>query len=87
MAGLKSKAAKLGNRAAERLMKNEKAMAAVFKAVTQVQAGKKSLDKLGDSFLHALGFASRGDYKALGKRIGGLKKKLRETSSKLEALR
>lgn len=87
MAGLKSKAAKLGNKAVERLSKNEKAMTAVFKAVTRMQAGKKSLDKLGDGFLHALGFASRADYKALGKRIGGLKKKLRETSSTLDALR
>jgi hypothetical protein len=53
----------------------------------KAQAGKKSLDKLGDGLLHALGFAARGDYKALGKRISGLKKKLRETSAKLDTLR
>jgi hypothetical protein len=87
MAGLKSKAAKLGNQAAERVMKNEKAMAAILTTVLRVQAGKKSLDQLGDGLLHALGFAARGDYKALGKRISGLKKKIRETSAKLDALR
>jgi hypothetical protein len=87
MAGLKSRAAKLGSKAAERLMKNEKAMTAIMQAVMKLQAGKKSLDKLGDGFLHAMGFAARGDYKALGKRISALKKRIRETSAKLDALR
>ena len=87
MAGLKSKAAKLGSQAAERLMTNEKAMAALLQTVMKVQTGKRSLDKLGDGFLNALGFAARGDYKALGKRISGLKKKIRETSARLDALR
>ena len=87
MAGLKSKAKKLGNKAAERVMKNEKAMTAILQTVVKVQAGKKSLDKLGDSFLHAMGFAARGDYKALGKRISALKKKIRETTSKLDSPR
>ncbi len=87
MAGLKSRAAKLGSKAAERVMKNEKAMAAIVQTAMKAQAGKKSLDKLGDGFLHALGFAARGDHKALGKQISGLKKKLRETAAKLDALR
>jgi hypothetical protein len=87
MPGLKSRAVKLGSKAAERLMKNEKAMAAVVQAVTRAQAGKRSIDKLGDDLLRALGFAARGDYKAIGKRIGGLKKQLRETSAKLDRLR
>ncbi len=91
MAGIKSRAAKLGNKAVGRLTKrlteNEKAMTAILQTVMKAQAGKKSLDKIGDDLLRALGFAARGDYKALGKRIGALKKKLRETSARLDALR
>ncbi len=86
MADVKSRAKQLGMKAAERVMQNEKVMTAAFKAFQQAQAGKQALDRAGDGVLHALGFAARGDYKALGKRLSGLKRRLRELSVKLDEL-
>ncbi|HUB09339.1 MAG TPA: hypothetical protein VMB50_20205 [Myxococcales bacterium] len=86
MADFKSRARRLGMKAAERVMQNEKVMSAAFKAFQQAQSGKAALDRLGDGVLHQLGFAARGDYKALGKRLSALKRKLRELSVKLDGL-
>ncbi|MHB8420151.1 MAG: hypothetical protein ACYDCL_18910 [Myxococcales bacterium] len=86
MASLKSKAKRMGMKAAERVMQNEKVMGAAFKAVGRAQSGKAALDRLGDGLLRQLGFAARGDYKALGKRLSGLKRRLRELSVKLDSL-
>jgi hypothetical protein len=84
--GFKSRARKLGQQALDRAMSNEKLMGAAFKALAQAQAGKAALDKAGDEVLHQLGFAARGDYKALGKRLSALKRKLRELSAKVDGL-
>ena len=86
MATLKSKAMALGMKAAERVMQNEKAMTALAQTALRAKAGKDALDKLGDGILHAVGFAARGDYKSLRKRLRGFEKRLRAMSAKLDAL-
>ncbi len=84
MASLGKSAKRLGLRAAEKVMQNETAMSAIVQAVTRAQKGKAALDRLQDGILNALGFASRGDFKALGKRISALKRQLREIGERLD---
>ena len=86
MSSLKKKALRLGTKAAERVMQNEKAMGALVGAFGRAQRGKQAFDKLQDGLLHAVGFAARGDYKALGKRISALKRKVRELGAKVDQL-
>ncbi|MHB1843552.1 MAG: hypothetical protein ACYCWW_01785 [Deltaproteobacteria bacterium] len=85
MAGIGKSAKKLGMRAAERVMQNERAMSALMQLVTRAQKGKASFDKLQDGLLHAMGFAARGDYKALGKRISKLRRTARELGERLDS--
>ncbi len=86
MATLKSKAMALGMKAAERVMQNEKAMSAIAQTAMRAKAGKDALDRFGDGLLHAVGFAARGDYAVLRKRVRGFEKRLRAMSAKLDSI-
>jgi hypothetical protein len=76
----------LSGKALERLLADEKRATQIAKAVGAVQRGKKALDNTQDEVLNTLGFASKSDYKELGKRLSALKRKVKEVAARVEKL-
>ncbi|MBZ4376501.1 hypothetical protein [Corallococcus sp. AS-1-6] len=83
---LKKQALGLSSMAMEKLMADEKRALAVAQAIGRVQRGKQALDRGQEEVMKALHFAPKGDFKAVGKQLAGLKRRLRELDEKLEAL-
>ncbi len=82
---MKKRVQKLGGQAAQKVLNNPRAMGAVIAAVTRAQSAKQSFNHAQDALLHQLSFAARGDYQALGKRLSGLKRKVKDLSAKVIA--
>ncbi|RKH01737.1 hypothetical protein D7Y13_35990 [Corallococcus praedator] len=83
---LKKQALGLSGKAMEKLMGDEKRALAVANAIGRVQRGKQALDRGQDEVMKALHFAPKSEFKAVGKQLAGLKRRLRELDEKLEAL-
>ena len=83
---LKKRALSLSAKAMEKLMADEKRAMQVANAIGKVQRGKQALDKGHDELLRALNFAPKSDYKAMGKKLSNLKRRLRELDEKLDGL-
>ena len=83
---LKKRALKLGQKAVERLMADDKRALRVAEAVGSMQRGKQALNRGQDDLLRALNFAAKGDFKALGKQLSGLKRRVRELDEKMDTL-
>ncbi|MBX5481086.1 MAG: hypothetical protein IRZ16_04440 [Myxococcaceae bacterium] len=83
---LTKRALGLSQKALEKLMADEKRAMQLAAAIGKVQKGKQTFDKAQDAALRQLNFAARGDFKALGKRMSSLKRRLRELDEKLEAI-
>lgn len=83
---LKKQALGVSSKAMEKLMADEKRALKIAAAVGNVQKGKQALDKGQEELLRALNFAPKGDFKALGKKLAGLKRRVRELDEKLDEL-
>jgi hypothetical protein len=83
---LKKRALSMSAKAMEKLMADEKRAMQVANAIGKVQRGKQALDKGQEGLLRALNFAPKSDFKAVGKKLSGLKRRLRELDEKLDAL-
>ncbi|HEX8699958.1 MAG TPA: hypothetical protein VF815_14035 [Myxococcaceae bacterium] len=83
---LKKKAMNASAKAMEKLMADEKRAMKIANAIGSVQRGKQALDKGQEELLKAFNFATKGDYKAVGKKLSGLKRRLRELDEKLDEL-
>lgn len=83
---LKKQALDVSGKAMEKLMADEKRAMAIATAIGRVQRGKQALDRGQEELMKALHFAPRGEFKALGKQLSGLKRRLRELEEKLDAL-
>ncbi len=83
---LKKQALGVSQKAMETLLADEKRAMAVAQALGSVQRGKQALDRGQQELLRALSFAPRGDFKAVGKKLSGLKRRLRELDGKLEEM-
>ena len=83
---LKKQAMALSQKAMERLFADEKRAMRIASAIGSVQKGKQELDKRQDQLMHALSFATRSDYKAVGKQLSALKRRMRELDEKLGTL-
>ncbi|MBZ4421241.1 hypothetical protein [Myxococcus sp. RHSTA-1-4] len=83
---LKKQALDVSGKAMEKLMADEKRAMAIASAIGKVQRGKQALDRGQEELMKALNFAPRGEFKALGKQLSGLKRRLRELEEKLDAL-
>ena len=81
---LKKRALELSQKAMERLMSDEKRAMRVAEAIGTVQRGKQALDRTQEQVMHALNVASQSDFKALGKQLSSLKRRLRDLEEKLE---
>ncbi len=68
----------------ERVLTDEKRAAKVAKAVGAVQKGRERLDRAQKSLLKAMNFATRADFKDVGKRISAIKRRVRHLAERLE---
>ncbi len=83
---LKKRALGASAKAVEKLMADEKRAMTIANAIGTVQRGKQALDKGQEELLRALHFAPKSDFKAVGKKLSGLKRRLRELDEKLEEI-
>jgi hypothetical protein len=83
---LKKQALGVSQKAVEKLLADEKRAMAVAQALGSVQRGKQALDRGQEELMRALSFATRSDFKAVGKKLSGLKRRLRELDEKLEEI-
>jgi hypothetical protein len=76
----------LSAKAMERLFADEKRAAKIAEAIGAVQRGKAAVDKTQTVVMHQLNFATRADFKDLGRSISSLKKRIKSLDEKLSAL-
>lgn len=83
---LKQQAMKLSQKAMEKLFADEKRAQKVAEAIGAVQRGKQTIDQTQAVVMHQLNFATRGDFKALGKQLSALRRRIQALDEKLAAL-
>ncbi|MFP2957479.1 hypothetical protein ACLEPN_06515 [Myxococcus sp. 1LA] len=83
---LKKQALNVSGKAMEKLMADDRRAMAIANAIGKAQRGKQALDRGQEELMKALNFAPRSEFKALGKQLSGLKRRLRELDEKLETL-
>jgi hypothetical protein len=83
---LKQQAMGISAKAMERLFADEKRAAKVVEVLGRAQQAKKSMDQTQRVVFHQLNFATRQDFKDLGRQLSGLKKRLRSLDEKLASL-
>lgn len=83
---IKDRAMGLSQKALEKLFADEKRAMQIANAIGQVQRGKQSLDKGQEDLMRAMSLAPKGDFKALGKQLSVLKRRLRELDERLDKL-
>ena len=83
---LKKQALSVSQLAVEKLMADEKRAMTIAQVLSSVQRGKQALDRGQEELMRVLRFAPRSDFKAVGKKLSGLKRRLRELDEKLEEI-
>ena len=83
---LKKRALGLSQRAMERLFADEKRAMQIANAIGAVQRGKEAIDTTQASVMHQFSFATRQDFKDLGRAISSLRRKAQALSEKLGAV-
>jgi len=83
---LKKQALELSSKAMEKLMADDRRAMAIANAIGKAQRGKQALDKGQEGLMKAFHFAPRSEFKAVGKQLSGLKRRLRELEEKLDGL-
>ncbi|MCY1078735.1 hypothetical protein [Archangium lansingense] len=83
---LKKQALGVSQKAMEKLLADEKRAMAFAQALGSVQRGKQALDRGQEELMRALSFATRSDFKTVGKKLSGLKRRLRELDERLEEI-
>ena len=84
---IKAEAMGLSQKAMERIFADEKRAAKVAEAIGAVQRGKAAFDGAQRAVMHQLNFASRSDFKEIGKQLSALKRRVKELESKLSTLK
>ncbi len=83
---LKRQALNVSGKAMEKLMADDRRAMAIANAIGKAQRGKQALDRGQEELMKALNFAPRSEFKALGKQLSSLKRRLRELDEKLGEL-
>ena len=83
---LKREALGLSQKAMERLFADDKRATRIANVIGKVQQGKAAFDKGQVSVMHQLNFASRADFKELGKQLSALRRRVRELDEKLKSV-
>ena len=84
---IKNEAMGLSQKAMEKIFADEKRAQRVAEAIGAVQRGKAAFDKTQRAVMNQLNFASRQDFKEIGKQLSGLKRRVRELEAKLDGLK
>ena len=82
---LKKQALGLSQKAMERIFADEKRAQRVVEVIGKAQQAKKSLDSTQRLVMHQFSFATKQDFKDLGRQLSSLKKRLRALDEKLAA--
>ena len=82
----KARAVDVSRKALEALVADEQRARTLAAALGSVQRGKQALDRGQEEVMRGLSFATRSDFKAVGKTLSGLKRRLRELDAKLARL-
>lgn len=83
---LKKQAMGLSQKAMEKLFADEGRAQKIAEAIGTVQRGKKAFDTTQAVVMHQLNFATKSDFKDLGKQLGGLRRRVKALDEKLSAL-
>ena len=83
---LKKQAMTLSQRALEKLMADEKRAMRIAGAIGKVQRGREVWTRGQDEVMRTFSFAPKSDFKALGKKLSSLKRRIRELMEKVERL-
>lgn len=83
---LKKRALGLSQKAMEKLFADEGRAQKIAEAIGTVQRGKQAFDSTQRVVLHQLSFATKADFKELGKQLGGLRRRVKALDEKLSAL-
>lgn len=83
---LKQQAMGLSQKAMERLFADEQRAQKVVEVLGKAQQAKKSIDSTQRVVMHQLNFATRQDFKDLGRQLSSLKKRLKSLDEKLTGL-
>ena len=84
---LKERALAASQRALERLISDERRATRIATAVGRVQQGRESLVRGLEDVLRGLDVAPREDFKAAGRQLSTIKRRVRDLDRKLEALK
>lgn len=83
---LKQYSLQLSQKAMEKIFADEKRAQRVVEVMGKAQKAKKSIDSTQRALLHQLNFATRQDFKDIGKQLSALQKRVRSLDGKLGAL-
>lgn len=81
---LKRQAMSLSQRAIEKLMADENRAMRIAGAIGKVQRGREAWTRGQDELMRTLSFAPKSDFKALGKKLSSLKRRIRELEEKID---
>ena len=84
---LKERALAASQKAVERLLSDERRATQIAAAVVQVQQGRETLVKGIEDMLRGLDVAPREDFKAVGRQLSTLKRRVRDLDRKLESIK
>jgi polyhydroxyalkanoate synthesis regulator phasin len=80
---LKQFTTQLSQKAMEKLFADEQRAQKVAEVIGRAQQAKKSFDNTQRTVLHQLNFATKADFKDLGKQLSALKKRVQALDAKL----
>ena len=86
MESLRERAARLGMKAMAKLFEDPKRADAIAWAIGGIQRLKAAVDETQANARRAAGLVTREDFKAAGKRLSLLKRRVRELSEELDRL-
>ena len=83
---LRERATELGMRAMGKLFEDPKRAEAIASAIGGLQRAKAALDEAQEKALRAAGLVTREDFKAAGKRLSHLKRRVKDLADDLDQL-
>jgi hypothetical protein len=83
---LRERATELGMKAMGKLFEDPKRAEAIASAIGGLQRAKAALDEAQEKALRAAGLVTREDFKAAGKRLSHLKRRVKELAEELDQL-
>lgn len=81
---LAQRALRFSRKAVEVVMADPRRVTAIAQMVGRVQKGKQQLEIRQEDAMRALQLSTTGDFKALSKRLAGIKRRIRELDERVE---